>query len=65
MGLDWPTVHAALEDSYFIQVQPSLQEAADCIREILDAKYAPADLAAMVANCMNIAKEQQEDLHAC
>ena len=51
------------EDSYFIQDQPSFQEAADRIKMILDAKYQPADLAELAANCTNLNKEQQEDLH--
>ena len=53
-----------LEDSYFIQDQPSLQEAVDSIKMILDAKYQLADLTELAANCTNLTKEQQEDLHA-
>ena len=55
---------ATLEDSYFIHDTPCVEEAASHIKEILDAKYQPANLKEIVENCTNLSPEQREDLHA-
>ena len=54
---------ATPEDSYIINDQPCIQEASKRIKEILDAKYAPANLEEIAANCTNLNNEQQDDLH--
>ena len=41
---------ATIEDSYYIHDSPCLQEAAECIKQILDAKYEPANLDELMAS---------------
>jgi hypothetical protein len=53
---------ATIEDSYYINDTPSLVEAAERIKQILDAKYEPANLEEICANCTHLTDEQREDL---
>jgi hypothetical protein len=53
---------ATIEDSYYINDTPSLVEAAERIKQILDAKYEPANLEEITANCTHLTYEQREDL---
>ena len=53
---------ATIEDSYYINDTPSLVEAAERIKQILDAKYEPANLEEITANCTHLTDEQREDL---
>jgi hypothetical protein len=54
---------ATVEDSYYINDTPCLTEAAERIKEILDAKYEPANLDEITANCTHLTTEQQEQLN--
>ena len=47
-----------IEDSYYINDTPSLIEVAECIKQILDAKYEPANLEEMMAKCMHLTEQQ-------
>ena len=51
------------KDSYVINDTPCLQDASKRIKEILDAKYEPANLEEIAANCTNLTKKQQKELH--
>jgi hypothetical protein len=53
---------ATIEDSYYINDTPSLVKAAERIKQILDAKYEPANLEEITANCTHLTDEQREDL---
>ena len=53
---------ATIEDSYYIHDTPRLEETVERIKRILDAKYEPANLDEVVANCTHLTKEQQEEL---
>ena len=53
---------ATSEDSYVI-AEDCLKDASQRIKEILDAKYEPANLDEITTNCKNLDEEQQEDLH--
>jgi hypothetical protein len=53
---------ATIEDSFYINDTPSLVEAAERIKQILDAKYEPANLEEICANCTHLTEEQREDL---
>ena len=53
---------AAIDESYIINDSPSLEDASKRIKEILDAKYEPANLDEVVEKCTNLDIEQQEDL---
>jgi hypothetical protein len=54
---------ATIEDSYYIHDSPCLEEAAERIKRILDAKYEPANLDELTAKCTHLTPEQQEDLN--
>jgi hypothetical protein len=54
---------ATIEDSYYVHDTPCLTEAAERIKEILDAKYEPANLDELTANCTHLTEEQQEQLN--
>ena len=41
-----------------------LQEASTCLQKILDAKYAPADLNAVVQACRHLTEDEKSQLHA-
>ena len=53
-----------IEDSYYIHDTPCLVEAAECIKQILDAKYEPANLDEIMAKCTHLTQEQQEELNS-
>ena len=53
---------ATVEDSFYISDTPSLQEAAERIKEILDAKYEPADLDEVVAACTHLSLNERDQL---
>jgi hypothetical protein len=53
---------ATVEDSFYISDTPSLQEAAERIKEILDAKYEPADLDEVVAACTHLSSNERDQL---
>jgi hypothetical protein len=53
---------ATIYDSYHIQDTPCLEEAAERIKRILDAKYEPANLDEIAASCTHLTEEQQTDL---
>jgi hypothetical protein len=53
---------ATMDESYIINDSPCLEDASKRIKEILDAKYAPANLDEVVEKCTNLDIEQQEDL---
>jgi hypothetical protein len=55
----WDTT---IEDSFYINYTPSLIEAAECIKQILDAKYEPANLEEITSHCTHLTDEQREDL---
>jgi hypothetical protein len=41
-----------------------MEEAMNRVREILNAKYEPANLDEVVQNCTNLSSEQQHSLHS-
>ena len=51
-----------IEDTYYNNDTPRLDEAAERIKQILDAKYEPANLEEITANCTHLTDEQREDL---
>jgi hypothetical protein len=55
---------ATIENSYVITDSPSLEEAANRIKEILDAKYEPADLDEITANCTHLTDDEQYELNS-
>jgi hypothetical protein len=55
---------ATPENSYFVLDMPCIEEAANRIWEILDAKHEPANLEEVIQNCTNLSTEQQKDLHS-
>ncbi len=54
---------ATIEDSYYIHDTPCLEEAAERIKQILDAKYAPANIDELTTKCTYLTLQQQEDLN--
>ena len=50
---------STIEDSYLITDSPSLQEAADRIKSILDAKYEPANLDEIAQSCSHLTQVEQ------
>jgi hypothetical protein len=54
---------ATIEDSYFISDSPTLIEASERIKQILDAKYEPANLSDVTAKCTYLTEQQREDLY--
>jgi hypothetical protein len=42
---------------------PSLIEASECIKQILDAKYEPANFSDVTAKCTYLTEQQREDLY--
>ena len=48
---------ATIEDSYLISDTPSLQEAAERIKQILDAKYEPANLDKVAESCSHLTQD--------
>jgi hypothetical protein len=50
---------STIEDSYLITDSPSLQEAADRIKSILDAKYEPANLDEIAKSCSHLTQAKQ------
>jgi hypothetical protein len=50
---------STIEDSYLINDSPCLQEAAERIKKILDAKYEPANLDEIVYSCSHLTQEEQ------
>ena len=55
---------ATLENSYYIHDSPCLEEAAERIKRILDAKYEPANLEEIVANHDHLSDEEKEGLYS-
>jgi hypothetical protein len=64
-GLEIPmrSRDATPEESYIINDTPCVKDASKRIKEILDAKYEPANLEEITQNCTNLNDEQREDLH--
>jgi hypothetical protein len=54
---------ATIDDSYYIHDTPCLEEAAERIKQILDAKYAPANIDELTTKCTYLTLQQQEDLN--
>lgn len=54
---------ATIEDSFFVMDSPSLVEASERIKQILDAKYEPANISDVTANCTYLTEQQREDLY--
>jgi len=50
---------ATIEDSYLIADTPCLQEAAERIKQILDAKYEPANLDEITRSCTHLTQDKQ------
>ena len=42
----------------------ALQEASTCLQKILDAKYTPADLNAVIQACRHLTEDEKSQLHA-
>jgi hypothetical protein len=68
--IDWDGIEipmrskdATPEDSYIINESSPLKDASRRVKEILDAKYEPANLEEVAAECTNLDDEQREDLH--
>jgi hypothetical protein len=68
--IDWDGIEipmrsrdATPEDSYIINESSPLNDATKRVKEILDAKYEPANLENIAESCTNLTKEQQDDLH--
>jgi hypothetical protein len=53
---------STIEDSYLISDPPCLQEAAERIKRILDAKYEPANLDEIVNSCSHLTQDEQIQL---
>jgi hypothetical protein len=53
---------STIEDSYLINDSPSLQEAVERIKKILDAKYEPANLDEIVDSCSHLTQIEQIQL---
>jgi hypothetical protein len=53
---------STIEDSYLINDSPCLQEAAERIKKILDAKYEPANLDEIVESCSHLTQIEQIQL---
>jgi hypothetical protein len=53
---------STIKDSYLISDSPSLQEAAERIKKILDAKYEPANLDEIVESCSHLTQIEQIQL---
>jgi hypothetical protein len=64
-GLDIPmqSRDATPKESYIINNTLCVKDASKRIKEILDAKYEPANLEEITQNCTNFNDEQREDLH--
>jgi hypothetical protein len=67
--IEWDTAEipmrsrdATIEDSYLIADTPCLQEAVERIKQILDAKYEPANLDEIAASCDNLTLDEQQSL---
>ena len=53
---------ATEKDSYYINDTPCLEEAAERIKQILDAKYEPANLDEVVAEATHLSIDEQNQL---
>jgi hypothetical protein len=51
---------ATIEDSFYIHDSPCVQEAAERIKRILDAKYEPANLDEIVHDCTHLTDEEKQ-----
>jgi hypothetical protein len=51
-----------IEELYLISNTPCLQEAAERIKQILDAKYEPANLNEIVKECIHLTPDEQSQL---
>ena len=56
------SIDATLEDSFYINDSPAVDEATARMKQILDAKYEPANLDQIVAECVNLNDEQKQSL---
>jgi hypothetical protein len=54
---------ATIANSYCISDTPCLEEAAERIKQILDAKYEPANLDEITASCTHLTNEEQYELN--
>ena len=63
MEIPLQSAHATITDSYYIEDSPKLLTSFDCVKEILDTKYKPADLDKVVKESMHLSKNEQEKLH--
>ena len=55
--------HCTESDAFFIQEPDSMEAEMKRLRDILDCKYQPADLAQVAKSCKNLTQSQQKQLH--
>jgi hypothetical protein len=55
---------ATIANSFCISDTPCLEEAAERIKQILDAKYEPANLDEITASCTHLTNEEQYELNS-
>ena len=68
-SIEWDTAEipmrsrdATIEEAFHIQDTPCLEEASERIKQILDAKYEPANLDEITAECTNLNTEEKHKL---
>ena len=55
--------HCTESDAFYIQEPDSMEAEMKRLRDILDCKYQPADLAQVAKSCENLTQSQQKELH--
>ena len=52
-----------MKDAFYVQEPDSMEQEMKRLRDILDCKYKPADLAEVAKSCDNLNPSQQKDLY--